>query len=120
MKVSTENYITAEAYQDGEIQDLRLRFENNMIEEQDFHVYQNLPNPWTENTTIKYYIPHDDAVSLNVYDVNSRLILTKEMQATEGINEIILNRSELRDSGVMYYEIVTPNDRKISKMILIR
>ena len=120
MKVSTENYIIAEAYQANVVQDVRLRFENNMIEAQDFHVYQNLPNPWTENTTIKYYIPQDDGVILNVYDVNSRLILTKEMQASEGINEIVLSRAELKDSGLMYYEIVTPNNRKISKMILIR
>lgn len=41
---------------------------------EDFKLYQNFPNPYTNKTTIRYYLPHADAVHLWIYDMSGKLV----------------------------------------------
>ena len=38
-------------------------------------LYQNQPNPWIETTEVKYFMPEEGDVVLNVFDVNGRKVL---------------------------------------------
>ncbi len=43
-------------------------------EETGFRVFQNVPNPFSELTRLDYYIPFDDRIELNVYNVLGVLV----------------------------------------------
>ena len=121
MSIATTDYIPAEAYGvDGLIKDIDLTYINKEIAQDEFVLYQNLPNPWVQNTSIKYYISNADRVSLNVYDVNGKLLLNKAMDAVSGLNSFEIGTEELSEGGVMYYEVISSTKKDIEKMILIR
>ena len=46
--------------------------DNNLPE--DFGLVKNYPNPFNPNTTIEYYLGESGMVTMNVYDVNGKLI----------------------------------------------
>ncbi len=119
--IGTQDYIRPEAYgTNGMLRDISLRYINNGLKDNELVLYQNLPNPWTESTVIKYYISNDDKVTLTVYDVNGKLLLNRSMNAVAGLNSFELDNSEIKESGVMYYEVMTSSKKDIHKMILIK
>ena len=120
-QIGTQDYITPEVYSnDGTLRSIKLEYINDGLKDNELVLYQNLPNPWSETTMIKYYISNDDNVSLTVYDVNGKILLTKSMDAVMGLNSFELGNNELDDSGVMYYEVMTSSKKDIHKMILIK
>ena len=68
-------------------------------------LYQNTPNPFSENTTISYQIAEDvkDA-SLYIYDMNGKQI--KRFSINErGILSTTINGSDL-DAGMYLYSLI--------------
>lgn len=68
-------------------------------------LYQNVPNPFYERTTITYFIDNNsNNASLSIYNMNGRLIKTVSIQAF-GKGEIIIGAEEL-EAGVYVYTLV--------------
>jgi hypothetical protein len=68
-----------------------------------FEVYQNYPNPFNPSTTIKYSIPQDAIVAINVFNVLGEevsLLVNKEMKT--GIHEVVFDATNL-SSGFYFY-----------------
>jgi rhamnogalacturonan endolyase len=73
---------------------------NNLPTE--FQLYQNYPNPFNPQTTIYFALPKAASVSINIYDINGRLIsklVNDEYQA--GVHKIIFDGKNLV-SGVYF------------------
>lgn len=87
-----------------------------------FHLEQNSPNPFTNQTTIKYKLATGDNVLLKVFDLFGREITTlvNEHQP-EGSYSVNINAHELAlKSGLYYYRITVGNYSKNLKMIYIK
>jgi hypothetical protein len=70
-----------------------------------FTLYQNYPNPFNPSTTIKFALPVDSKVKINVYNSLGQLVETlvdKEMES--GYHEVNFNASRLA-SGVYLYQL---------------
>ena len=81
---------------------------------------QNYPNPFNNSTVIPFTLNRASEVNLSVFDVNGRLVETLfNGQNTAGNHEIAW-RGEGATSGVYFYVLNTPTQRKIAKMTLIR
>ena len=81
---------------------------------------QNYPNPFRESTTIRYGLPLESQVRLDVYDVLGRRVQTlvnKRRQA--GYHEIRWDPRSLA-SGVYFYRIATPDGWVNRQMTLIK
>ncbi len=111
--------LNSEAYVSDEILRLKVNFEQDDLDNKEIKLYQNVPNPWTTETEIKYYLPADKEIKLSLYDINGRLIYQEQRRAEKGINKVLFSRSDLNVSGVLYYELVVDNFRSIEKMILL-
>jgi hypothetical protein len=90
-----------------------------------FILHQNYPNPFNPSTIISYSIPQSGYVSIKIFNVLGKELLTlidefKEM----GRYNIEFNASNM-SSGIYYYQIqvLSPNNKvykDIKKMILLR
>lgn len=85
-----------------------------------YMLYQNYPNPFNPNTSIKYQIIKDGFVSVKVFDVLGRNVisLVNEKQ-TAGTYEIRFDGINL-SSGVYFYKLETDGFTDIKKMSLIK
>ncbi len=102
----------------GETQITSLESETNLISE--FRLFQNYPNPFNPTTKIKYSLPIQTNVKLNIYDVLGKEIITlvnKEMIA--GNYEVVFNASEL-SSGLYFYTLKTDSFVSSKKMMLVK
>lgn len=86
-----------------------------------FALYQNYPNPFNPVTTIRYSVPENSSVKLEIYDILGRKIQTlidNEYKKT-GEYEIKFNGQNL-PSGVYIYRIITRNYSASKKMLLLK
>ena len=86
----------------------------------EYKLYQNYPNPFNPGTVIRYQLSVVSDVSLKVYDVMGREVLTLvngRLQA--GKYEAKLDGSML-PSGVYFYKLVSGDFTEVKKLTLIK
>jgi hypothetical protein len=93
----------AQAYTDGKILDVTLEF-NDVLSDQ-FEVFQNDPNPFSETSTIKFKVPVQSDLEISIFDVNGKVIKTHRGNYSKGTHSLIMNRDELPVSGVIFYQL---------------
>jgi len=81
---------------------------------------QNSPNPFTEETSIKFSIPSNSNVVLRVYDAAGKEVYYMRNSFEKGQNQIILTQDELKSSGMLYYQIEVGDEILTKKMIHIK
>lgn len=85
-----------------------------------FSLSQNYPNPFNPTTTIEYEITHRDYVSLKVYDITGKEVVTLVNQMQEpGRYRVSFNGSSF-SSGVYYYTLKTKIFTATKQMLLIK
>jgi hypothetical protein len=87
----------------------------------DFTLSQNYPNPFNPTTVIRYGIPEDGPVLLEVFDIIGQRVLklVDESMQARGFYEVSFNRGIL-PSGVYIYRIVSGTYTDLKKMILAK
>jgi hypothetical protein len=86
----------------------------------EFVVFQNVPNPFSDNTEIQFTLPSEGAVTLSVFDLNGREILRQTNNYAKGNNTITLDSDQLQATSVMYYTLDSAYGTASKKMIQIR
>jgi hypothetical protein len=84
-----------------------------------FELFQNYPNPFNPKTNIKYKIANNNFISLKVFDLLGKEILTlvNENQSP-GIYEISFNGGNL-PSGVYFYRLSVGGNKIYTKKMLL-
>lgn len=79
---------------------------------------QNIPNPFTDRTTIRYQLQEgaNDA-SVMVFDMNGRIV--KEFKLSNKSGEITINASQI-GKGMFIYSLVQNGQELISKRMIIK
>lgn len=93
----------------------------------DFALLQNYPNPFNPSTTIRFTLPEASEVTLNVYDLTSRNVVTVPLGTKQaGVHETIFAAAQL-PSGIYLYRLLmtSATTRRIlatryGKMVLMR
>jgi len=85
-----------------------------------FELYQNNPNPFTEETTIGFDLPKAGEAVLSVYDVTGKRVIRIVEEYSKGYNQISLNASELGNQGVMYYTLESEGYTATKKMVGVK
>lgn len=79
---------------------------------------KNIPNPFTNSTTIKFELPADEQVEFKVFDLSGNLITHIDKAYKKGANEIHFN-NEQGISGILIYTLMTKTLFESKKMIVI-
>jgi len=90
----------------------------------EFVLYQNYPNPFNPVTVIRYALPVEGRVQLQIYDVLGRNIQMpeKDRYLEPGYYETIIDMSDYA-SGLYFYSIYVDGERtfhKTLKMLFIK
>ena len=85
-----------------------------------FTLYQNYPNPFNPTTTIKFALPTDSKVKINVYNSIGQLVKTLvDGEMSSGYHEVNFDASWLA-SGIYLYQLQAGEYNSVKKMILIK
>ncbi|HEX9972378.1 MAG TPA: T9SS type A sorting domain-containing protein, partial [bacterium] len=86
----------------------------------DFALFQNYPNPFNSSTTIKYSLAEKCDVSLEIYDINGRLVDEINFNNQEQGEHEFRWMPQSLSSGVYLVKIQTGNWQKTIKAILLK
>jgi len=85
-----------------------------------FTLQQNYPNPFNPSTTIRFSIPHRDRVTLKVYDILGRQMVTLvDDELPAGDHSVIFDANGL-SSGVYFCQLQTRRRIASRKLVLLR
>jgi hypothetical protein len=89
-------------------------------------LFQNHPNPFNPSTTIKFYLPFECEVTLEIYDSAGRLIsrLLDRNEKSKGMHQIEWAGAHDQGypvaSGVYFYRLIAGKEMISRKMVLLR
>ncbi len=97
---------------------VQLRFASQAVGGDDLILFQNTPNPFRSHTTIQFYLPAEDEVTLEVHDINGRLLFTESGRFAAGYHALTIERAALQTPGqLLYYSLTTSQARAARKML---
>jgi hypothetical protein len=112
--------LRAEAYNFSDQQmELGLRFGEQTIQTPGFELFQNAPNPFQEETLIRFFLPESTRGSLVIYDASGRVLHALTADYPAGMNSIPIHQSDGSSlpSGVLYYSFRSNRFAGTRKMI---
>ncbi len=113
------NPTQAEAYTtQDEIMDLSLNF-RGAEDRFDFELLQNEPNPFTNTTQIGYVIPQRGEVTLTLFDLTGKQLLSQTLSGAKGLNKVELTKDQIGAQGMIYYQIQFQGYTATKKMLIL-
>ncbi|MEO0340475.1 MAG: T9SS type A sorting domain-containing protein [Bacteroidota bacterium] len=110
----------AEAYNlDAEPMGLYLAIGEEALDTEASLLFQNYPNPFINETAIGFYLPEADAVTIQIHDVEGRIIKTIEGAYGAGYHSVPLNNNDLPSTGVYSYRLLTGDFEGSRQLILL-
>ena len=85
-----------------------------------YKLYSAYPNPFNPSTTINLDIGNDQFISLNIYDLNGRLIKEFSIKHLLPGSHTILWKPSNITSGIYFIELLAENFRSTQKLILLK
>ena len=106
--------------EDLEAKRIKLTFDREGLVGEDFTLYQNKPNPFSDRTTVSFDLPTSSTVAFKVYDTKGQLIMDLNEQFAQGHNEYELDFEGVEHTGILYLNVVAGNYSANTKMVLIK
>jgi hypothetical protein len=85
-----------------------------------FDIRQNYPNPFNPSTSLKYALPEESHVTINVYDILGRRVETLVDEVRQAGYYDITWDARQRTSGIYFARLETGEFTKSIKMILLK
>jgi len=79
-----------------------------------FELYQNRPNPFSEETAVPFNMEAAGEATLRVFDINGKLLLVRTGACMKGMNQFTVAGLP---QGVMYYEVEAGQRKSVGKMV---
>ncbi len=97
-----------------------VQFQYSSITDEEIVLYQNTPNPFTDQTSIAFKIHKEGLVDLTVFDLTGRQLYGSSAVYESGTHTIALSQDLLDHDGVMYYQVNFEDKVITKKMISFR
>ncbi len=119
-KIAPDGYTYVEDYINGLITQNVSDIRNSKPVPSSYNLSQNYPNPFNPSTIIKYSVPRQVRVRLEVFDMlGRRAAMLVDGTVKAGEHKITFNGSDL-SSGIYIYRLTAPEKILSGKMILLK
>jgi len=108
------------AQSDDSYNNYAVNFEFLGNDHQGLVVSQNMPNPFSKETTIEFEISRDQKVWIEIVDYAGKVLLQQNRDFPKGVNTISINSEDLDQSGILFFRISTGTEQVIRKMVSLR
>ncbi|MCX8009721.1 MAG: T9SS type A sorting domain-containing protein, partial [Ignavibacteria bacterium] len=93
---------------------------SSVVTPKTFELSQNYPNPFNPSTRIKYQIPSDSYVNLEVFNVVGQKVATLvNTEKKAGYYEVTFDAKDLQ-SGVYFFKLTAGDFVSTKKMMLLK
>jgi hypothetical protein len=118
----TSKVTAAEAYlgESLEIREVVISMRGDITASAENNLYQNEPNPFKDQTMIRFELAEAGAVLFTVTDVTGKTLKVVNTIGAKGMNLLPLDADDLGVTGVLYYTIESGEFTATKKMIVIR
>jgi len=83
-----------------------------------FKVYDAYPNPFANQTTVGYYLPDEEEVSVTIYNLHGKVIKAFENNfLPEGYHQLVITEAMLGENGIYFCQIQTSSDLVTLRLI---
>lgn len=111
-------YLRAEAYdRDMEVMAVALRYGDTKPVTSPFKLHQNVPNPFSDVTTIGFTLSKPGKATLTVMDATGRTLSIISGDYPVGYSEVMLMRQDIPARGLLYYRLETEAGNAVKMMI---
>ncbi len=98
---------------------LKIEYRDNEKIADRFFVYQNTPNPFKNETIIRFNLPEQGVAELDIFDVTGKEVYKQSKEFNKGLSQFVIKSSDINSKGVFYYTISSKGNTSTKKMILI-
>src|SRR5690606_9592326 len=92
---------------------------NGSIAAGTYELYQNVPNPFANETMINFSLPEAMDAVMTVFDVSGKVVKQINGSYAKGLNGVRISKEELPSAGVLYYQLEAGSFKATKKMIII-
>ncbi len=85
-----------------------------------YHLKQNRPNPFRQETTVEFILPQATSASLSIFDVTGKLLRTYYGDFAKGQNQVTVRFRDLGTGGILFYRLRADDYTATKKMVLIQ
>jgi hypothetical protein len=119
--VLNTDLLNPESYHVNGDKGIALIFKNNSIssDKEQYELYQNIPNPFREETNVYFKSAKEGIVLLKLFDLSGRIIKEYQVQATKGMNVLTIRVNDLQYTGVLYMKLEADQFNATRKMIIL-
>ncbi|MEP7195577.1 MAG: cohesin domain-containing protein [Saprospiraceae bacterium] len=108
----------AEAYSNlDELIDLKLKFDSDQTKHKT-ELLDNLPNPFSESTSIRFYLNEEAFVNIRLYLATGQLLKEYSVNGKKGINALEIKKQDFNSSGIILYQMESNNYSATKRMLL--
>jgi hypothetical protein len=119
LSISSDKTV-AEAYDEvGTTMPIVLSFDNKK-QENNYKLYQNIPNPFSAETTIVCAMPDDCEGQVTIFDVSGKVLKSIKTRFSSGFNQIKIDKNADLTEGVLFYRVETVFGILTQKMVVVR
>ncbi len=107
-------YVADDAFETAAIQ---LEFISSGNSNTEDFLLTNLPNPFDNSTTIRFYLQQAGEASLYITNLSGQIVWSTSGQWSAGLHEITLDGDQLPGHGMFLCRLVTANAHKTIRMV---
>lgn len=84
----------------------------------DFALRQNVPNPFTDYTTVSFHLPVASDIRLSIFDINGKVMKSIVGRYQRGEHQVYLRRSDIPSGSVLFYRLDAGTFSRVRKMVV--
>ncbi|MBR9920720.1 MAG: hypothetical protein GYB31_07750 [Bacteroidetes bacterium] len=112
--------VSGEMYnEDLEVYELELAFDESREMQENFALYQTIPNPAKGQVRIPFFLPEAGSVGLEIYTATGQVLYTDQQDCAAGTRYFEFDSNRLGASGPLFYKVLTADGEASRSMIVI-